>query len=247
MQNLVTRNYLGNSIEFKMAGGHVYANATSMCKAFNKLPKDWLKTEQTQEYISELERKEKSPNGLVEIVQGGRASEQGTWIHEKLILDLARWLNVKFRVWCDEQIATLLREGEVKIKLVSETQIKNLEIRERYSKVKMAEALKSLIPYAHSETYKEILIAESAKVLTGREILQPQKVEERSLTATEVGEILGISKKKVGILANKYNLKTEKNGCWVHEKAQYCNKEVPNFRYFKSAIDEFKKILNGGN
>lgn len=245
MQNLVTRTYLGNSIEFKMVGGHVYANATSMCKVFNKLPKDWLKTEQTQEYISELERKEKSPNGLVEIVQGGRASEQGTWIHEKLILDLARWLNVKFRVWCDEQIATLLREGEVKIKPVSETQIKNLEIRERYSKVKMAEALKSLIPYAHSERYKEILIAESAKVLTGKEILPPQEVEEKTLTATEIGEILGISANKVGTLANKHNLKTEKNGYWVHEKAKHCNKEIPNFRYFKSVIGEFKKILNG--
>lgn len=119
MNNLVVKEYLGNSIEFKMVDGCVYANATSMCKAFGKLPKDWLKTEQTQEYISELERKEKSPNGLVEIVQGGRASEQGTWIHEKLILDLARWLNVKFRVWCDEQIATLLREGKVETKPLS--------------------------------------------------------------------------------------------------------------------------------
>lgn len=119
MNNLIVKEYLGNNIEFKMVDGCVYANATSMCKAFGKLPKDWLKTEQTQEYISELERKEKSPNGLVEIVQGGRASEQGTWIHEKLILDLARWLNVKFRVWCDEQIATLLREGKVETKPLS--------------------------------------------------------------------------------------------------------------------------------
>lgn len=111
----------------------------------------------------------------------------------------------------------------------------------------MAEALKSLIPYAHSEKYKEILVAESAKVLTGKEILPPQEVEEKSLTATEIGEILGISANKVGTLANKHNLKTEKNGYWVHEKAKHCNKEIPNFRYFKSAIEEFKKILSGGN
>lgn len=116
MNNLVVKEYLGNGIEFKIVDGYVYANATSMCKAFGKLPKDWLKTEQTQEYISELERKDKSPNGLVEIVQGGISQNQGTWIHEKLILDLARWLNVKFRVWCDEQIATLLREGKTSIK-----------------------------------------------------------------------------------------------------------------------------------
>lgn len=116
MNNLIVKEYLGNSIQFKMVDGYVYANATSMCKAFGKQPKDWLRTEQTKEYISELERSAEMPNGFIEVVQGGKATEQGTWIHEKLVLDLARWLNVKFRVWCDEQIATLLREGKVEVK-----------------------------------------------------------------------------------------------------------------------------------
>lgn len=116
MNEIMVKEYLGNSIQFKMVEGHIYANATSMCKAFGKQPKDWLRTEQTKEYISELERSAEMPNGFIEVVQGGKVTEQGTWIHEKLVLDLARWLNVKFRVWCDEQIATLLREGKVEIK-----------------------------------------------------------------------------------------------------------------------------------
>lgn len=119
MNNLIVKEYLGNSIEFKMVDGCVYANATSMCKAFGKQPSDWLKIKSTQEYIEELERSENLPNGLVEVVQGGISQNQGTWIHEKLILDLARWLNVKFRVWCDEQIATLLRKGKVETRPLS--------------------------------------------------------------------------------------------------------------------------------
>ncbi|HJH06820.1 KilA-N domain-containing protein [Fusobacterium ulcerans] len=119
MNNLVIKEYLGTKIEFKMVDGCVYANATSMCKAFEKQPSDWLKIKSTQEYVEELERSENLPNGLVEVVQGGISQNQGTWIHEKLILDLARWLNVKFRVWCDEQIATLLREGKVETKPLS--------------------------------------------------------------------------------------------------------------------------------
>jgi|GEM_PF-3048828 len=119
MNNLIVKEYLGNGIEFKMVDGCVYANATSMCKAFEKQPSDWLKIKSTQEYVEELERSENLPNGLVEVVQGGISQNQGTWIHEKLILDLARWLNVKFRVWCDEQIATLLREGKVETKPLS--------------------------------------------------------------------------------------------------------------------------------
>ena len=119
MNNLVIKEYLGTKIEFTMVDGCVYANATSMCKAFEKQPSDWLKIKSTQEYVEELERSENLPNGLVEVVQGGISQNQGTWIHEKLILDLARWLNVKFRVWCDEQIATLLREGKVETKPLS--------------------------------------------------------------------------------------------------------------------------------
>lgn len=131
----------------------------------------------------------------------------------------------------------------VTYKPMSEAQKRNIEIRERYSKVKMAEALKSLIPLAKSETYKEILVAESAKVLTGKELLPPIEMKERTLTAKEMADILGITPNRVGIIANKFNLKTENNGCWIHDKAKYCNKEVPNFRYYEKAIDEFKKYI----
>ena len=131
----------------------------------------------------------------------------------------------------------------VTYKPMSEAQKRNIEIRERYSKVKMAEALKSLIPLAKSETYKEILVAESAKVLTGKELLPPIEMKERTLTAKEMADILGITPNRVGIIANKFNLKTENNGCWIHDKAKYCNKEVQNFRYYEKAIDEFKKYI----
>ena len=93
----MVREYLGSGIEFKMVEGQVYANATSMCKPFGKLVKDWLKTAQTQRYITALERKDDYPNGLVEVIQGGISDNQGTWIHEKLILKLAQWLT-GFRV-----------------------------------------------------------------------------------------------------------------------------------------------------
>lgn len=116
MQNIITRNYLGNNIQFKMVDGHVYANATSMCKAFGKEVKNWTRLDQTQELVDELKRSSDVSHDLIVIKQGGKATEQGTWIHEKLVLDLARWLNVKFRVWCDEQIVTLLRDGKVEIK-----------------------------------------------------------------------------------------------------------------------------------
>ena len=115
MNELIVKEYLGNGIEFKVVDGEVYANATSMCKSFNKTPKDWLRTAQTQRYISALEQKANMPNEMVSSIRGGDITEQGTWIHEKLVLRLASWLDVAFELWIDEQISTLLREGEVKI------------------------------------------------------------------------------------------------------------------------------------
>lgn len=114
MNNLVVKEYLGNGIEFELVNGCVYANATVMCQTFSKQPKDWLKNTQTQRYIEALKQKENSPFDLVKVKHGG--INNGTWIHEKLILKLAQWLNVEFELWCDEQIATLLREGKTIIK-----------------------------------------------------------------------------------------------------------------------------------
>jgi hypothetical protein len=51
---------------------------------------------------------------LVLIKQGGNdKNAQGTWIHKKLIIAFARWLNPDFAVWCDLQIEEILK-GELK-------------------------------------------------------------------------------------------------------------------------------------
>lgn len=120
MNNLIVKEYLGNSIQFKIVDGHVYANANKMAEAFGGRVKldNWKRSENTKRYIEALEKalRENHDTELIIVKQGGKADEQGTWIHEKLILNFARYLNVEFELWCDEQIATLLREGKVEVK-----------------------------------------------------------------------------------------------------------------------------------
>lgn len=120
MNEIMVKEYLGNSIQFKMVDGHVYANANKMAEAFGGSQKlyDWKNSSNTKRYIEALEKayRKISDTQLIIVKQGGKATEQGTWIHEKLILNFARYLNVEFELWCDEQIATLLREGKVEIK-----------------------------------------------------------------------------------------------------------------------------------
>lgn len=79
-----------------------------------------------------------------------------------------------------EKMENFIKENLVKradINDIDETKKKNLEIRERYSKVKLAETLKSLIPYSNSEMYKEILVSETAKILTGKGIFDKKNYE----------------------------------------------------------------------
>lgn len=90
-----------------------YLNATAVAAHFGKLPKDFLKNEQTQEYIAELadnlSKRRKillDKNQLVIVKHGG--NNRGTWLHPKLAVHFARWLDPKFAVWCDEQIEQIL-------------------------------------------------------------------------------------------------------------------------------------------
>lgn len=120
MENkIIIKEYSGNSIEFKMINGHIYANANQMANGFGGRVKldNWKRSENTKRYIEALEKslRENYDTKLILVNQGGKAKEQGTWIHEKLVLNFARYLNVEFELWCDEQIATLLREGMVTI------------------------------------------------------------------------------------------------------------------------------------
>ena len=113
MNQVQSFNFGNIAVSFREDG---YLNATQIAAHFGKLPKDYLKTEQTQQYISALaeslsERTKilTDENQLV-IVKKGNSKKftQGTWLHPKLAIHFARWLDPKFAVWCDEQIEALL-------------------------------------------------------------------------------------------------------------------------------------------
>ncbi len=93
-------------------------DATAMCKKYNKRVNNFLRTQQTKDYLSALKRKYNySDDELIQVVQGGNnQKEQGTWVHQKVALKLAAWLNPDFEVWVFEIIEKLLTEGEVRLK-----------------------------------------------------------------------------------------------------------------------------------
>ncbi|RYC70726.1 KilA-N domain-containing protein [Spirosoma sordidisoli] len=104
-------DYNNTAIEFELIDGELYANATAMCLVKKKRPAAWLQNESTKRYIAALKAKSGILTSLIISRKGGTDAGGTTWIHEKLILKLASWLDVDFEVWCDEKVAELLRTG----------------------------------------------------------------------------------------------------------------------------------------
>ncbi|MFO3675804.1 KilA-N domain-containing protein [Pseudomonas protegens] len=108
MNNVIPFNYEGQAIRFNSDG---WINATDVAKRFDKRPGDWLKQDETKQYLGVLaDALNCDPESLLETRRGRYHS--GTWLHPKLAVVFARWLDVKFAVWCDLHIDALLR-GEL--------------------------------------------------------------------------------------------------------------------------------------
>lgn len=103
-------NYQGSNITFQR-GDSVMVNATEMAKLFGKRPVDWLKYQQAKDFISALSEVRKVTSAdLVKVRKGGDGI-QGTWLHEDVALEFARWLSPAFAIWCNDRIKELLQTG----------------------------------------------------------------------------------------------------------------------------------------
>ena len=90
-------------------------------------------------------------------------------------------------------------------------------------------------------TYREICKVYAANILAGKEVLPLPKPPKKTMTATELGEATGLTAMNVGLLANKYNLKTTAFGQWVYDTLKN-GRQVESFRYYESVIPVIKEI-----
>lgn len=90
---------------------------------------------------------------------------------------------------------------------------------------------------------KQVAHTYAANTLAGKEILALPKVERKSFTATEIGNMFKVSSQMIGRLANANGLKTPEYAIQVWDKAKHSNKQVPTWRYYENAIPVFAKLL----
>lgn len=101
-------NYNSNPVSFRKENETVFVNATEMAKPFGKNVKDWTRLQGTSDFVNAY-KSAKGQISLLEIQKGGNAP--GSWMHEDLALEFARWLNPAFAIWCNDRIKELMKYG----------------------------------------------------------------------------------------------------------------------------------------
>lgn len=88
-----------------------------------------------------------------------------------------------------------------------------------------------------------MLHVHATKELSGEFLLPLPALPERTYTATELADMLGVSANKIGILTNRHDLKTDTYGQWFNDKAKGHNKEVQSFRYYGNIIPVLESLI----
>ena len=94
---LITHKVQDSTIEQRAKDG--YISATAMCKAAGKLFGHYNALDTTKAFLAELSSDIVIPiSTLVQVIKGGDVSQQGTWVHPDVAINLGQWCSAKFAV-----------------------------------------------------------------------------------------------------------------------------------------------------
>lgn len=105
MTSIIPAHYQDFLVAFNENG---WFNATQAAAYYGKRPVDWLRLDETKQYIAILADIHKvSQDHFVKTRRGTKSP--GTWFHPNIAVAFARWCDQRFAVWCDLQIHAILR------------------------------------------------------------------------------------------------------------------------------------------
>lgn len=151
-----------------------------------------------------------------------------------------------FKRWVtSEVLPTIRKTGSYTYRKTNPNEEKTLQIQEMDTRIRMSEQFLKLakIETTLSKNYRDILISKSVEALAGEQLLPLPKVVQKTYSAKEVGEMLGVTAQRIGRIANLNNMKTDEFGEFYKDKSPYSSKEVDVFRYNDKAVGQFKKLL----
>jgi hypothetical protein len=210
--SIIPAVFEGTVLQFRDDG---WFNATSASARYGKEPSEWLRLPGTMEYIAALQEAEISNPGLSRIwLSTKRGNNGGTWLHPKLAILFARWLDVRFAVWCDEQIESIVREKK-------ESPAPDVTIP---AAVNIAMAILPFLRAIGLDNNAAAISANQTAIqvtgvnlleLSGNGYMLAINQEDKALTPTELGKLAG------GVSAKAMNKRLEAAGMQIKAGSQW--------------------------
>lgn len=227
MNNPVVYDYKGSQISF-MSGNNVMINATQMAKPFGKRPIDWLQNQSSIEYLNELSKVRKSTLAdLVQVMKGG--NNPGTWMHEDVALEFARWLSPSFAIWCNDRIKELLQHGITATQPTLEQIISNPDL-----VIKLATQLKQ--ERAEKEELEQQAIIQSEQLKVAAPKVQYVDIVLQSVntyTTTQIAKELGMDAVKLHKQLTEKKVMFKQSDMWMlttkHQNKGYTKTRTQQF------------------
>lgn len=234
MNTPIVYDYKGSKISFAN-GKNVMVNATEMAKTFGKRPAKWLELPSTKEFLAALTDVRKSDFALIQTDKGGISGGGGTWMHEDVALEFARWLSPAFAIWCNDRIKELLKYGMTATHPTLDEMVNNPDL-----VIRMATQLKQeRKEKARLEAENKRIIEETAPAVTFTQAVSG------SASSCLIGELAKL------IDQNGYPMGEKRLFKWLRENGYLGTKgeryNIPNQRYIEQGLFELKKGTRSGN
>lgn len=221
MSNLSVFQYSDAPVSFRKEAGCLYVNATEMAKPFGKRTSDWLQNQTSKEFINALTEVRKSVSAdfqAIKVVKGGNPSLQGTWMHEDVALEFARWLSPTFAIWCNDRIKELLQIGFTATQPTIEQLVENPDLI-----IEVASKLK-VLRQQNTEQQKQIAIQNRQIDSLTTEVVELQKKTDyievilsskETVTITQIAQDYGMSAKAFNKVLADLKIQRKVNKQWI--------------------------------
>ena len=237
LTKLTTFNFERNNVRIIDKDGNPWFVLSDICKI---LTIDHIKDTANRLEIDEV--------GQTEVIDRLGRTQKAYIINESglysVILRSDKPQAKPFRKWVtSEVLPTIRKTGTYMSNSVDDYKARTLAVKEQNAKIRTAQLMYKIADSTDTK-YKQVLQARITQLLTGEYLLPLPQVDELTLSATEIGERLGITAHRVGMIANAHGLKTDKYGKYFYDKAKTADKQVETFRYYERSVEVFRRMLS---
>lgn len=207
--------------------------AADVCKA--------LEIKNATQAVDRLDEDEKAMLNIG--LRGGNTNVVNEYGLYSLVLSSRKPEAKAFKRWITHEVIPAIRKTGGYAQSISSLKAREIESRLNNSRARIASEFRKIAEKTDVPEYKRICQQKAAEALAGIPLLPMEEAKEKTYSATDIGNLLGVSAKKIGALASKYQMKKPEYGKLFYDKSPYSAKEVETFRYYANAIEEFRKLL----